>query len=199
MTVLQETLRMMALATALTAGLAQGQELTIVLEPDDAGLLRAAPEAMAKRLRSAPEAFLRNAARLIHGYGTADGINAAGIEGFIAQKRARVRARSITPLLAADLNDDGRIGREEMLAVAATLAANARGDLRIDFDHADTSRDGALTLDELRAFGQTRAMAELTEEEVLRLMGLLVFDSDANGWTTMPEVEDGVRRILDDA
>lgn len=193
------SIRLMALATALTASVSHGQELSILLEADDAGMLRSAPEEMATRLRSAPETFLRNAARLIHGYGTADGIDAAGIEGYIALTRARVRARAITPLLAADLNGDGKIGRDEMLAVAATLAARARGNLRIDFDLGDKNSDGLLPLDELRAFGQAKAIADLTEEETQRLMGLLVFDSDGNGWTTMPEVEAGVARILDDA
>lgn len=179
-------------------GAVWAQEITITLKPDIAGLLDASPEEMVKKLRSGPDAFLRNAARIIYGYGTEDGVDAAAIETYVALERAGARAQQMAAFLAADLDDDGAVSRMELIALANTRAADPRGKLRLGFDQADEDGNGSLSTVEMQDFAQESALAALTEEEELSLRGLLRFDLDGNGLTTMTEVATVVSAILAD-
>ena len=183
----------------LMAGVASAQSVTIVVEPNVAGMIEASQEAMVKKLRAAPDAFLRDAAKLIYGYGAGDGIDKAGINTFIAMERAGVRARAMAAYLSADIDNDGEIVADELEMMARAMAAPKRGALWVGFGKGDADRSLSLSQAELRSFAQNVAIAEISEDDALRLQGLMAFDLDGNGIVTMPEVTNGVGAILDKA
>lgn len=183
----------------LWAGVALAQGVTVAVEPNSAGLIEASPEAMVKKLRSGPDAFLRDAAKLIYGYGTVDGINAAGIDGFVALERARIRARVMQAYLGADMDNDGDAVRAEIVTLVAAMAAPKRGAVLFGFEQADADQNAVLSQVELRGFAQGVALNEMSDEDALRLQGLMTFDLDGNGFVTMPEVSTAVQAILDQA
>ncbi len=161
------------------------------------GLAQSLPAATLKKLRGAPDAFLANAASLIYGYGTAGGIDAAGVDGFIAAERARIRARDMTQYLAADLNNDGNISRDEVALLAAATQASKRGRLQRGFDSADGNADAVLSMAELRGFAQGTAMAQMSDTDADALKTLLQFDADGNGIVAMDEVATGVSTLME--
>ena len=161
------------------------------------GLAQTLPAATLKKLRAAPDTFLANAASLIYGYGAGGGIDAAGIDGFIAAERARIRARDMTQYLAADLNNDGDISRDEVAALAAATQASKRGRLQRGFDLADANANGIMSIAELRGFAEGTATAQMSAEDADALKALLQFDADGNGVVAMDEVAAGVSALME--
>jgi hypothetical protein len=179
----------------LGMGTALAQEAAPV---EMSAIMQAMPEKALKKLRAAPEAFLEDAAVLIYGFGAKGGIDAAGIDGFIAAERARFRAREIARYLAADLNNDGEIGRVEMAVLADATAAAKRGRLQRGYDRADADANGVLTIAELRTYAQGEAMGQMTDADAEVLRGLLLFDADGNGTVAMEEVAAGVSSLVEE-
>lgn len=163
------------------------------------GLAQTLPAATLKKLRAAPDTYLANAASLIYGFGTGGGIDAAGIDGFIAAERARIRARDMMQYLAADLNNDGDISRDEVAGLAAAAQASKRGRLQHGFDQADADANGVLSMAELRGFAQSTAMDQMSDAEADGLKALLQFDADGNGNVAMDEVAAGVSTLMEGA
>ena len=159
--------------------------------------LPALPDRFVKRLAKARAQFLEQAAAIILGYGTAQGVDPAGIENFIASGRAAIRAREIARLLAGDLNNDGALDTGELAVLVANAAASKRGQLQLAHGSADADRDGTATANELRAFGQSKALDQIDEDEAADWRRFMLFDLDHNGRVMLAEVmevADGVRQ-----
>ena len=163
------------------------------------GLVQTLPATSLKKLRDAPDTFLANAATLIYGYGTGGGIDAAGIDGFIAAERARIRARDMMQYLAADLNNDGDISKGEVAALALAMQASKRGRLQRGFDLADADANGIMSAAELRGFAEGTAMNQMSAKDADALKALLQFDADGNGVVAMDEVVAGVSTLTADS
>lgn len=184
------------LSVVLGCGVAQAQEVA-AKAPEKTGLAQTLPAETLKKLRAAPDTYLATAASLIYGFGAGGGIDAVGIDGFIAAERARIRARDMTQYLAADLNNDGDISRAEMAVLAAAAQANKRGRLQRGFDQADADANALLSMSELRSFAQGSAMDQLSDADADGLKALLQFDENADGIVAMDEVAAGVSLVIE--
>ena len=180
----------------LGIGAAQAQDAS-AKEAAVTGLVQILPAATLKKLRAAPDTYLANAASLIYGFGTGGGINAAGIDGFIAAERARIRARDMMQYLAADVNNDGDISRDEVAVLAASVQAGKRGRLQRGFDQADSNANGLLSMAELRGFAQGTALTQMSAADADALNAVLQFDADGNGVVAMDEVAAGVSLVME--
>lgn len=183
------------LIVLLGLGSAQAQDAAQT-GPDMAGLMQSLPENTLKKLRGAPEKFLKDAAGLIYGFGEDNGIDLAGIEAFVAAERARVRAGAMLPYLVADMDNDGDVTCDEVIRMANAAAAPKRGKVRLSFDQADANKDCSLSLIELRGFAQGVAMESLSAEDADVLRGFLLFDLDGDGKLVMDEVAMGISAII---
>ena len=179
----------------LGIGAAQAQDAPAT-DAEVTGLAQTLPAATLKKLRGAPDTYLANAASLIYGFGAGGGIDAAGIDGFIAAERARIRARDMMQYLAADVNNDGDISRDEVAVLAAAAQAGKRGRLQRGFDQADSDTNGLLSMAELRGFAQGTALAQMSAADADALKALLQFDADGNGTVAMEEVATGVSALV---
>ena len=177
-------------------GVAQAQEAD-GQAPAKTGLAATLPDKTLKKLQAAPDVFLASAAQLIYGFGTDGAIDAAGIDGFIAAERARIRARDMTQYLTADINNDGDIIRDEMATLAAAAQASKRGRLQRGFDQADSDANGTVSMAELRGFAQGTAMAQMSAADADALKALLQFDANGNGTVAMEEVAAGVSALME--
>ena len=184
------------LLVMLGCGVAQAQEAG-GQAPAKTGLAVTLPDKTLKKLQAAPDVFLASAAQLIYGFGTDGAIDAAGIDGFIAAERARIRARDMTQYLAADINNDGDISKGEVATLAASAQASKRGRLQRGFDQADSDANGMVSMAELRGFAQGTAMAQMSAADADVLKALLQFDANGNGTVAMEEVAAGVSALMD--
>lgn len=155
------------------------------------------PDRFVKRLAKARAQFVEQAAAIILGYGTAAGVDAAGIETFIASERATVRAREMARLLAGDLDNDGALSGGELAVLVANAAVGKRGQLQVAHGSADGDLNGIVSADELRAFGQSKALDQMDEDEAADWRRFMLFDLDHDGRVVLAEVmqvADGVRQ-----
>ncbi len=160
------------------------------------GLPEAVPAKLAKRLATNPGAVMAAAGDLIHGYGSKGSIDRQGILQALALDRAAVRARAMVPLIAADLDADGRVTGAEMAVVAAAADAATRGRLMRAQGAADGDGDGVVTQAEALAFGKAEAMARVDAGDEARLMAYLTLDLDGDGRLTLAEVEEAAARAV---
>ena len=184
------------LLVMLGCGVAQAQDADGGA-PAKTGLAATLPDKTLKKLQAAPDIFLASAAQLIYGFGTDGAIDAAGIDGFIAAERARIRARDMTQYLTADINNDGDISKGEVATLAASAQASKRGRLQRGFDQADSDANGMVSMAELRGFAQGTAMAQMSAADVDALKSLLQFDANGNGSVAMEEVAAGVSALME--
>ncbi|AWB47759.1 hypothetical protein HYN69_03900 [Gemmobacter aquarius] len=147
--------------------------------------LAALPEAQAKRLRADPDRFAAGALRLIYGSGAAGGISRAEAEAAERIDLAERRARALGPFLQSDLDNDGVVGRDEVLLRAASLGVDARARLLLGFAAADADGDGSVSAVELRGMAEAAAVRRGGS----RAAEYFAFDLDADGRLTVEEVE----------
>jgi len=155
------------------------------------------PDRFVKRLAKARARFIEEAAAIILGYGSAQGVDAAGIETFIASTRAGIRARAMARLLAGDLDNDGAISGVELAALVGNAAASQRGQLQVAHGTADSDLSGMVSAAELRDWGQAKALDQMDEDEAQDWRQFMLFDLDHNGRVMLNEVmmiADGVRQ-----
>lgn len=172
----------MLLALPAAAGTTTGPgAVTVAIPPD-------LPERLLKQLNKAKSRFLEDAAALILGYGTPEGIDPAGIEIYIASNRAEIRARAMGRLLAGDLDNDGAISSAELATLVANASAAERGRLQLSFTAADADLGGLVTAEELRLSGQVKALELFDETEAADWRQFMLFDLDRNGRVAMTEV-----------
>ena len=190
-------MRLILVVLALCGGVASAEVAAVAPDPAMAALAQAMPAKRLKALRAAPEGYLADAARLIYATGLDGKIDAAGIETYIAVRRADLRAQSMALFLRADLNNDGAIGTDEARLYAATLAARGRADLRWGFDLADADVDGSVSPAELRSHADLTVMKALDETDAAGLRSLMLFDLDGDGTVTMDEVVGAVASLAE--
>lgn len=157
------------------------------------------PEKTLKRLRNAPDAYLAEAAQMILGFGGPKGLDAAGVERFIAAERAFARGRELGRMLAADLDNDGTVSGAEVAALGPALSARSRADLALALRAADGNGDGAADAAELRTFAQVEGLAHLPEDDAAILRAFPAFDKDGDGFVTLAEVAETARAVAGDA
>jgi hypothetical protein len=187
------------LMLVLETGAAMAQEAVVPVAATVAavpGSGQALPEKAMKKLRAAPEVFLRDAAGLIYGFGRDGGIDLAGIDAFVGVERARFRAKEMARYLTADTNNDGDVGRDEMAVLANAAAAGKRGGLQLGYDRADADGNGVMSQTELRGYAQGVAEAQVSDAEADDLRGILLFDADGDGVAAMEEVAAGVSALV---
>lgn len=160
-----------------------------------AALVEAMPARRQKALKTSPEGFLEDAAEVIYAAGRDGRLNAAGVETFIAKRRAEVRARRMGQFLGADLDNDGAIGGDEVSLFAGSLSARRRGEIHWGFDLTDTDEDGSVTMAELRIYAETEALDVLDDIDAAGLRSLMLFDLDKDGGVTMDEMVSAVSSL----
>lgn len=153
------------------------------------------PTAMQKAIKSNPEQFLAEAAKLIFGYGGPNGVDKRGIENFVAMERAAARVFAMQPLLQADLNGDLSATMAEAGLLAAAAAADKRGQIMALFARADTDSDDTVTMPEAMALGQTDALSRFDPKDEASAYWILLLDQNANGFVTLEEVATGVTAV----
>jgi hypothetical protein len=156
-------------------------------------------EKMAKRMKTAPEAFLADAAGLILGYGAEGGIDSAGIDRAIAVDRAAARAAEMRRMMLADLDGDGTAGREEVAVLVQAASANSRGRILLAFEAADTDDDGTVTAPEMGARSADAGVKAVSVAKVAAMRGLMALDRDGNGLLSLDEVREGLKRAQEAA
>ncbi|MDJ0827354.1 MAG: hypothetical protein QNJ16_17825 [Rhodobacter sp.] len=157
-------------------------------EIDVEGLLDDLPRSTVRELRKSPDRFVEEVAGIIMGYGAGGSIDAAGVERYVAVRRAYIRAREMRRLLLADLNNNGAVDEAEIGVLIGAAAATARGRLLLAFRTADADGDGRVDLGELRAYAEDKALAELTSSDADALRALMAFDIDGDGRVVLDEV-----------
>ena len=154
------------------------------------GLPGTVPAKLLKRLATNPEAVKAAAGDLIHGYGTAGGIDRAGILQAVALDRAAARARAMVPLIAADLDADGQVTAPEMVAVARAADAAYRGRLMRAQAQADSDGNGTVTGPEAQAYAGAEALRRVDAGDEARLLVYLTLDLDGDGRLTLAELDE---------
>ena len=158
------------------------------------GLPAGVPERLAKRLADNPEAVLAAAGDLIAGFGRDGAIDRQGILQAVAMDRAAARARAMVPLIAADLDADGRITSVEMAAVIAASDAGFRGRLMRVKVGADADENGVVERDEMFVWADALARKRVDAGDEARALAYLTLDLDGDGRLTLAEVEEATLR-----
>lgn len=155
-----------------------------------AGMARAdgLSEAVLRVVREDPAPFLQLASDLIHGFGSDQGIDAAGIDRFVALERAAARASALRRLQVADLDFDGAVTGPEMAVLAAAAAAKSRGRLWDVMEKADGNGDGTVSGNEMQLWARGEALRGFSAEKEALARGVLGFDGNADGRVTLDEV-----------
>lgn len=141
-----------------------------------------------QRLLQHPAAFLESAATATHWFDDPRGLNAQGVQDFVAAMRASRRADVVAMLLKADLSGDGIITENEVMRLSPGLSPTVRGKLIARAGLADGNGDGAISPEELQAYAQDEALRLFPDQKAQDLNLILLFDSDGNGWVTYEEL-----------
>ena len=152
-------------------------------------------EAVLKKLSSDPGPFLDLAADLIHGYGGPQGIDAAGVDRFVALERAAARGGALRQLAVGDLDFDGAVTAEELGILAAAASAKMRGRLWAEFEAADADADRLISAEETRIWVRAEGMRRFSAADEAVARAVLTFDADANGFVTLEEVRAAVAAL----
>lgn len=193
-------LRAMMMILLMGFGKAQAQDTSAVDSRLDSAsgaseLVDAMPAMRLKALKASPEGFLEDAAVVIFAAGRDGRLDAAGLDTYIALRRAEVRARRMGQFLGADLDNDGTIGRDEASLFAGSLGARRRGEVYWMFDLADRDEDGSVTMQELRIHAETKAVQALDDADAAGLRSLMLFDRNTDGAVTMDEMVSAVSAL----
>lgn len=178
------------------AGPVWAQEAEVAEAPMPAALA-GVPEALAKRLRRAPDDFVEDAASLILGYGRDGGIDRDGMAKFVAVERARARAGALRRMWEADLDANGAVSRSEIGVMVAAAEARYRGRMLLTHEAADTDADGTVSAVEMVARANVMALDQFSAADEERVMGMLYLDLNADGTLTLDEVREVARMMGD--
>lgn len=152
-------------------------------------------EAVVKKLAADPEPFLKLAADLIHGFGGSQGIDAAGVDRFVALQRAEARGSALRQMAVADLDFDGRVTAHELGVLAAAASARMRGQLWSRFEAADGDGDGVVSAGETLIWVKAEGLRRFSPGDETIARAILAFDADADGWVTLKEVKAAVAAL----
>ena len=169
--------------------------LLLIWVATSAGAAITLPDALSKRIKGDPAAYLDEVAGLIAGYGTAGGIDAAGLDQVVALTRAGARASAFARLMRADLDGDGAVQTAEMAVLAASVAAEDRGKLAVLFARADTDGDGKVAPAEIQAYAGAAGQASYSDAKAGQLRAVMAFDGNGDGRVTLDEVKSGLTAL----
>jgi hypothetical protein len=182
-------MRGMLMVLMMLAGPVMAQDEAVKETPMPAAL-QGVPEALAKRLRRAPDDFVADAASLILGYGRDGAIDRDGIAQYVAVERARARAGALRRMWEADLNADGAVTRVELGVLVAAAEARYRGRMMLTHEAADGDGDGTVTAVEMLAKANVMALEQFSAADEERAMGMLFLDLNGDGILTLDEVRE---------
>ncbi len=146
------------------------------------------PDALLKSVKANPAGYLKTVTVLIASYGAADGITDEQVNTAMALVRAKARTGAMVPLIAADLDADGTVTRDEVMVAEGAANASGRGKLEKVFLAADADGNAMVTPVELTDFGLTAALAAYSPAAMARVKVLMGFDADGDGKVTLNEV-----------
>lgn len=189
-------MRVVLMMLMLLAAPAWAQQAEVADAPMPAAL-QAVPEALAKRLRRAPDDFVEDAASLILGYGRDGGIDRDGIAQFVAVERARARAGALRRMWEADLDADGAVSKAEIDVLVAAAEARYRGQMLLSHEAADGDADGTVSGQEMVAKANVMALDQFSAADEERVMGMLYLDLNADGTLTLDEVREVARMMAE--
>lgn len=150
------------------------------------------PEALSKRIKGDPPAYMEEVAALIAGYGADGAIDAAGLDHVVMMARASGRARAVARIGSADLDGDGAVTAAEMAVLSAAAAAEDRGKLAVLFARADASGDGVISAVEVAAYAGAAGLSAYSEAKASQLRAVMAFDLNGDGKVTLEEVKAGL-------
>lgn len=159
--------------------------------------LASLPKPEADRILADPARFGSRAMDMIYAHGAAGGVTAADVERVLALDRAFFRARALRPMLEADLDFDGAVTGDEIMARASVLGADGRARLMRGFGAADGDGDGTLSAAEVRAGAEAAARDAVTERDVADARAVLAFDLDGDGRVTAAEIATAMAALAD--
>jgi hypothetical protein len=187
-------LMVVMLMMGLPAWAQEADEAEVAEAPMPAALA-GVPDAMAKRLRRAPDDFVEDAASLILGYGRDGGIDRDGIGQFVAVERARARAGALRRMWEADLDADGSVTTVELGVLVAAAEARYRGRMLLTHEAADADADGTVTAVEMLAKANVMALDMFSAADEERVMAMLSLDLNGDGSLTLDEVREVARMM----
>jgi Ca2+-binding EF-hand superfamily protein len=153
------------------------------------------PEALTKRIKGDPAAYLDEVAGLIAGYGADGAIDAAELDHVVTLERAGARAGAMAKLMRADLDGDGAVLAAEMAVLEAAAAAEDRGKLAVLFTRSDTDGDGTVSPTEMQAYASAAGLSAYSDAKAGQLHAVMAFDGNGDGKVTMEEVKAGLAAL----
>ena len=153
------------------------------------------PDTLLRAIKADPARYIASVSTLIASYGGADGLTEAQLNTSMALMRAKARTQAILPLMGADLDADGALTRDEVVAAEDVASATARGKMEKAFGLADVDADGVVTAEELAGFGDAAALAAFSPAMMARLAVVMGFDADGDGKVTISEVRSGLGEL----
>lgn len=137
------------------------------------------------------------AENLITGYGEIDRIDAAALEAYIGFQRAGLRGSASDSLISADLDGDGAVTGLEKARSMRMLSSGLRSRLARTHEAADLDGDGIVSSREMAAYPDSYALARFGIGDAERIMSLMAFDLDGDGWVALDELRSGLRALED--
>lgn len=134
---------------------------------------------------------------LITGYGDIDRIDLTTLEAYVGFQRAGMRGGAADVLISADLNGDGVIGAREKAQAMGMLSSGLRSRLARTHEAADLNKDGTVSAAELAAYPDAYALQRFGTADAERILGLMAFDLNGDGWVELPELREGLRALED--
>ncbi|TRW95447.1 hypothetical protein FNJ84_15760 [Paracoccus sp. M683] len=134
---------------------------------------------------------------LITGYGDIDRINADRLRAYVGFQRAGLRGGVADQLVSADLDGDGILTAAEKVQAMQMLSSGLRSRLARTYDAADRDDDGTVSAREMAAYPDIYAQQRFGAADEQRIMALLAFDLNADGWVEVDELRHGLRALED--
>lgn len=166
--------------------------LVLCLMPFAAEASPLLPDTLLKSIKADPGSYMDSVATLIASYGGPDGITEEQLNTSMALARAKARTQAVLPLMGADLDADGAMTRDEVVAAEAAASVTARARMEKAFLLADVDADGVVSPVELSDLGNAAALATFGPAAMARLTVLMGFDANGDGRVTLAEVRSGL-------
>jgi hypothetical protein len=162
--------------------------LMLMASPIQAQEARFTDDALKAQILKGPARFESFAAGIILGYGKGRGVDAEGVEAYLAVERTKIRVREMRSLMLADLDGDGLVRPAEIAVLMSGEGARGRGRLWQRYVAADRDGDGDVSFAEMRDQSQIVVAKELSARETEVVRSLMLMDQDQDGYVTTLEL-----------